>query len=181
MAKQFPELTDGLSKFIERQHLFFTGTAGPEGRVNVSPKGTDSLRVLSNNQLVWQNLTGSGNETAAHLKKNNRITIMFCSFEKKPLILRLYGNARAIHPRDEEWDHFEQMFRKHLGTRQFFVMDIDLVQTSCGEAVPLMDYVDERGSLDKWTENKGKEGIEDYWKENNQLSIDGYETAIFDD
>ena len=106
---------------------------------------------------------------------------MFCSFEKKPLILRLYGTARAVHPRDEQWNHFESMFRQHLGTRQFFVMDIDLVQTSCGEAVPLMDYIDERGSLDTWTENKGREGIEDYWKENNQLSIDGYETAIFND
>ena len=178
MAQQFPELTEAMIRFIDNQHIYFTGTAGPEGRVNVSPKGTDSFKVLSPNQAVWQSLTGSGNETAAHLKLNQRITVMFCAFEKKPLILRLYGQARTIYPRDEQWNEFEALFPKHVGTRQFFLMDIDLVQTSCGYAVPFMDYVGERGGLDAWTDNKGKEGIEAYWEEYNQLSIDGYETDI---
>ena len=159
MAQQFPELSDGLIKFIERQPLFFTGSAGPEGRVNISPKGTDSLRVISSKCIAWQNLTGSGNETAAHLLKSSRITVMFCSFEKKPLILRLYGTARAIHLRDNEWLEYEARFPFNTGTRQFFVMDIDLVQTSCGYAVPFMEYAGERGALDTWADQKGPEGI----------------------
>ena len=178
MAQQFPELTEGLTRFIEEQHIFFTGTAAPEGTVNVSPKGTDSFRVLSPGRVAWQSLTGSGNETAAHLLKSNRVTVMFCAFTRKPLILRLYGKASAIHPRDADWQEMEALFPKHTGTRQFFVMDIELVQTSCGYAVPFMDYAGERGGLDAWTENKGKEGIEAYWKEHNQLSIDGFETDI---
>jgi len=178
MAEQYPELSDGLINFIERQSLFFTGTARSEGRVNVSPKGTDSLRILSNRQLVWRNLTGSGNETAAHLLENKRMTIMFCAFDKKPLILRLYGTACAIHPRDKDWHKYLDLFSAHTGTRQFFVMDIDLVQTSCGFAVPLMNFVGERGSLDTWSEKKGEEGIRDYWKEQNSLSLDGFDTAI---
>lgn len=179
MAEQFTELSDGLIKFIERQTLFFTGTARAEGRVNVSPKGTDSLRMLSSKQLVWRNLTGSGNETAAHLLENKRMTIMFCAFDKKPLILRLYGTATAIHPRDKNWHTYLEMFPAHAGTRQFYVMDIELVQTSCGFAVPLMDFVAERGALDTWSEKKGEAGIREYWKEKNSLSIDGFETEIF--
>ena len=98
MAKFYQELPDNLIKFIEKQNIFFVGTAAEEGRVNVSPKGMDSLKVIDSNKVIWLNLTGSGNETAAHLLKNNRMTIMFCSFEKNPMILRLYGTATANHP-----------------------------------------------------------------------------------
>lgn len=181
MAEKFPELTDGLVQFIEGQHIFFTGTASSVGSVNVSPKGTNSLKVLSAKQVVWQNLTGSGNETAAHLLQNKRMTLMFCSFEKKPMILRLYGSAQVIHPRDTDWSKYLDMFPEHFGTRQFYLMDIDLVQTSCGFAVPLMDFVSERRALDTWSENKGEEGIQNYWKEKNLLSIDGFKTGLFDE
>ncbi|MFD1732581.1 pyridoxamine 5'-phosphate oxidase family protein [Deinococcus malanensis] len=103
MAKQLPALSDHLRKFIEQQHIFFVGTAAPEGRVNVSPKGMDSLRVLTPNQLAWLNVTGSGNETAAHLLRSSRMTLMFCSFDGPPLILRLYGRARMVEPGSEAW------------------------------------------------------------------------------
>jgi len=180
MAEQFSELTDSLVRFIEKQPVYSTGTAGADGRVNVSPKGGDSLRVLSANRLVWQNLTGSGNETAAHLLGNNRMTLMFCAFDKKPLILRVYGTATAIHPRDPQWQSYVDAFPQNLGTRQFFVMDIDLVQTSCGFAVPRMDFIAHRDTLNTWTEKKGESGINDYWRKVNRLSIDGFDTGIVD-
>ena len=178
MAQQLPALTDSLVTFIEAQHIFFTGTAGPDGRVNVSPKGGDCLRVLSPSQVVWQGLTGSGNETAAHLRLSNRITLMFCAFDKKPLILRLYGSARAVHPRDADWQDYLAMFPAKIHTRQFFVMDIDMVQTSCGFAVPLMDFVNDRDALDVWAQNRGEDGIHQYWLEKNVQSIDGFDTGM---
>jgi hypothetical protein len=180
MAQQFPALTDPLVTFIEQQHIFFTGSAAREGRVNISPKGSDCLKILSHNTLVWQNLTGSGNETAAHIRDNNRMTLMFCSFEKKPLILRIYGIARAVHPRDGEWKEYRAMFPDNTGTRQFYVVDIDLVQTSCGFAVPFMDFVSDRDALDVWAQKHGEEGIRQYWQDKNQLSIDGFDTGIFE-
>lgn len=178
MAQQYPALTDGLTAFIEKQPVFFTGTARREGRVNVSPKGADSLRILSPNRLVWQNLTGSGNETAAHLLEQDRMTLMFCSFEKKPLILRVYGTAKTIHPRDPDWHDLLALFPANIGTRQFFDMRIDLVQTSCGFAVPFMDFAGARDTLDVWAGKKGESGIQQYWQEENALSLDGFDTDI---
>lgn len=179
MAEQFSQLSDGLIKFIENQHIFFSGTAASSGRVNISPKGIDSLRVQSANEVIWQNFTGSGNETAAHLLDNNRLTLMFCSFDKKPLILRLYGKARAVHPRDDDWQKLTALFPDNPGTRQFYIMDIDMVQTSCGFAVPYMEFTDDRRALDQWTEQRGEDGLKEYWEEKNQRSLDGFETDIF--
>jgi len=178
MAKQYSQLTGELSDFIRRQKIFFVGTAASDGRVNVSPKGMDTLRVVSANRVVWLNLTGSGNETAAHLLESNRITLMFCSFEGTPLILRLYGQAQVFHPRDAEWNGLIQLFPGIPGTRQIIDVSIDLVQTSCGWGVPLFDFKDERDQLEKWAENKGPEGIRKYWEERNQQSIDGKPTGI---
>ena len=178
MAKQYSQLTDDLSDFIRRQKIFFVGTAASDGRVNVSPKGMDTLRVVSANRVIWLNLTGSGNETAAHLLENNRITLMFCSFEGAPLILRLYGQARALHPRDAEWERLAPLFPAISGARQIVDVSIDMVQTSCGWGVPLFDFNAERDQLEKWAENKGPEGIRKYWEERNQQSIDGKPTGI---
>lgn len=179
MAKQFSEITDTLKGFIEQQKIFFVGTADVDGRVNISPKGSDSLRVVGKNRVVWLNLTGSGNETAAHMVSKNRITIMFCSFDEKPMILRLYGNGRVIHPKDSEWDKLTTLFPENLGARQIFDITIDLVQTSCGFQVPFYEeYKGERDLLDKWAENKGRDGVEKYWEENNKLSLDGKPTGI---
>lgn len=181
MSKQLPSITPELKTFIEEQKIFFVGTAAEEGRVNVSPKGTDSFIVISENKIVWLNLTGSGNETAAHLLINDRMTIMFCAFQGKPLILRLYGKAKTYHPRDAEFEKFYALFKENTGARQIIEMEIDLVQTSCGYAVPFMEYQEERTTLNSWSEKQGKERIENYWKEKNTKSIDGFDTNILEE
>lgn len=178
MAKQFSEITDSLKEFIEKQKIFFVGTADLDGRVNVSPKGSDTLRVLGRNKIVWLNLTGSGNETAAHMIAKNRITIMFCSFDERPMILRLYGAGRVVHPDSSEWNKFTGLFHENIGARQIFDIDINLAQTSCGYQVPFYEYKGERDVLDKWAEKKGRKGIKEYWEANNKLSLDGKPTGI---
>ena len=178
MAQQFPALAAEHTAFIEAQHLFFVGTAAPEGRVNVSPKGMDSLRVLGPNRVVWLNLTGSGNETAAHLLQSDRMTLMFCSFDRQPLILRVYGHARTVQPHDDEWQELAGLFGEPPGSRQCYVLDVDLVQTSCGFAVPFYEFGGERRTLANWAEKQGEAGIRDYWAANNTTSLDGFETGI---
>lgn len=178
MAEQYPSLDDRLQKFIEAQHLFFVATAAQEGRVNVSPKGMDSLRILSPTRILWRNVTGSGNETAGHLLQVNRMTLMWCSFSTKPMILRAFGSARTLHPRDDMWDEMNAHFPEFIGARQIFDMDVELVQTSCGYAVPFFDNPRPRDTMDKWTTDKGVDGIAQYWADKNQTTLDGGPTAI---
>jgi len=179
VSDRFPELSPKHIDFINNQHLFFVGTAAAEGTVNVSPKGMDSFRVINQSKIVWLNLTGSGNETAAHVLENTRMTVMFCSFDKQPLILRLYGQAKTVHPRDEDWSALASLFPGYAGARQFFEMDVELVQTSCGYAVPFYEMTGERPTLKKWADKKGKSGVEEYWEKNTK-SLDGLETGIFE-
>jgi len=181
MAKQLDHITSELQGFIKEQKIFFVGTAAAEGKINVSPKGTDSFRVIDKNKIVWLNLTGSGNETAAHLLKNDRMTIMFCSFEKNPLILRLYGNAKIFHLRDDEYTKYNKLFEDNVGARQIIEMNVDLVQTSCGFAVPFMEFKEERSTLNNWSSRLGKEEIQQYWVNKNTKSLDGFETKILED
>jgi hypothetical protein len=178
MAQRFPELKDSLREFIEQQHIFFVGTAAPDGRVNVSPKGMDSLRVLGKNRVVWLNVTGSGNETAAHLCELPRMTLMFCAFTGNALILRVYGAARVIHRNEPEWADLYGLFPPVPGARQVFDLQVDLVQTSCGQAVPFFDYVEEREELNEWAAKKGEQGLREYRQDRNRLSLDGRETGI---
>ena len=179
MAEQFESLAQEHVDFIAGQTVFFVGTAGGEGRINVSPKGLDTLRVLGPNRVVWLNLTGSGNETAAHVLENRRMTLMFCSFGRQPLILRLYGEAQAVHARNgERYAQLLELFSHQPGARQFFELDIDLVQTSCGYGVPRFESAIERKTLSKWSANKGEEGIRAYWLEKNRISLDGNPTGI---
>ena len=178
MADFFAQLEPRHIDFISRQHLFFVGTAVADGRVNVSPKGVDSFRVLDPGRVLWLNLTGSGNETAGHVRENNRMTIMFCSFDRQPLILRLYGHARAVHENDADWEHCAAQFPSQVGARQFFDMQLDTVQTSCGYGVPLYDYAGERQTLINYADKKGREGIRGYWAEKNQFTIDGKPTGV---
>lgn len=180
MAKFYPSLPENLQEFIKNQKIFFVSTAAPEGRINLSPKGMDSFRVLDPTRVIWMNLTGSGNETAAHLIESNRMTIMFCAFESKPLILRLYGSAKTIHPSDREWSELYAHFPDNAGARQIFDMTMDTCQTSCGFAVPLMEYKEDRDILDKWVAQKGEEGVKQYWIDKNQESIDGKPTGILE-
>lgn len=177
------KLNGTLRKFIKRQPLFFVATAGRDGRVNVSPKGMDTLRIVSDNRIVWLNLSGSGNETAAHISEVNRMTLMFCAFEGDAMILRVYGQAKVIHPRDTDWPVAAADFPNIAGSRQIFDMEIDLVQTSCGTGVPVMKFVESRGEkeLVPFYENMGPEGVREYWQKKNTLSIDGRPTGIFDD
>lgn len=179
MGKRLEIITPELQHFIENQKIYFVATAMHTGTVNLSPKGMDSFRILSPNRVMWLNVTGSGNETAAHLLENDRITIMFCAFEGKPLILRLYGHGKVYHQRDSEWETYYSLFPDLAGARQLVDIQIDTVQTSCGMAVPFMDYNREREELSRWAEKKGEDGIHDYWEQKNTVSFDGMKTGIF--
>ncbi|MCB0551074.1 MAG: pyridoxamine 5'-phosphate oxidase family protein [Phaeodactylibacter sp.] len=178
MGKQLPSITDPLKSFIEQQQLFFVATAGVDGKINVSPKGLNSLKILDANRVLWLNLTGSGNETAAHILEQNRMTLLFCSFDRNPMILRLYGTARFYQPGDVHWDTLIQHFPGFPGARQLFDVSVDLVQTSCGFGVPLYQFEGQRDVLVKWAKNKGEEGIRAYQEEKNRLSLDGKPTGI---
>lgn len=178
MGKKYKEISPKLQEFIADQKIFFTGTAMEDGRVNVSPKGMDSLRVLGPDRVMWLNLTGSGNETAAHLKFKNRITLMFCAFEGRPMILRVYGKARVYHPGDPEFDSHVGLFPEIAGKRQLVDVQVELVQTSCGFGVPFMEFKGERELLHEWAEEKGEEGIQQYWRDKNTETIDGVPTGI---
>ena len=178
MGQRYSEIPDKLKKFIEDQKMFFVGTAAADSRVNISPKGMDTLRVLGKNRVVWLNVTGSGNETSAHIQENSRMTIMFAAFEGNPMILRLYGNAKVVHQNDSEWNELYSLFNPVPGARQVFDLVVDLVQTSCGMAVPFFEYVGEREHLNKWAVKKGEEGLKEFWLEKNQLSLDGKPTNI---
>lgn len=180
MAKRYSEISDELAGFIENQKMFFIGTAAADGRVNISPKGMDTLKVVNANRVVWLNATGSGNETSAHVQEDPRMTIMFASFESKPMILRLYGKAKVIHKKDTEWKELISLFNPVPGSRQIFDVDIDLVQTSCGMAVPFFDFVGERQQLNAAHNKLGEKRIEQYWTEKNQFSLDGKPTNIVD-
>ena len=120
--EHFNHLTDDLQKFIEQQKIFFVGTATSEGLINISPKGLESLKVINKNRILWMNLTGSGNESAAHTQENPRMTLMFTSFEKKPLILRIYGKAKTIHRLDKGWDTLSSNFHESDGSRQILIL-----------------------------------------------------------
>ena len=178
MGRIIEQLTPELIQFIERQKVYFVATAPPSGAINLSPKGVDTLRVIDPRRVVWLNLTGSGNETAGHLRVDPRITVMFCAFDGDPLILRLYGRAEAIHPNDPRWEGLLRRFPELPGARQVIDVTIDRVHTSCGFGVPLMDYRGEREQLVRWAEKKGPDGIERYWREKNRLTIDGEPTGI---
>lgn len=178
MGKRYTEISDRLKQFIEAQKIFFVGTATADSRVNLSPKGMDSLRVLDLKRVAWLNVTGSGNETAAHVQELPRMTLMFAAFEGDPVILRLYGTARVIHQADAEWESLFPLFPSLPGARQIFDLTVELVQTSCGMGVPLFEYAGERNQLDEWAINKGEEGIKAYWEKKNQVSLDGKPTHI---
>lgn len=180
MAKVFDSITDELQKFIANQQMFFVATAplSATGHINVSPKGLDSFRILSPTRVAYLDLTGSGNETSAHLQENERITLMFCAFQGAPLILRLYGRGQTILPDSPDWDTLSACFTNIPGARQIIVAEIDRVQTSCGMGVPLFDYQDDRDGLVKWAEKKGASGLQDYRHQKNRVSIDGLPTPL---
>ncbi len=175
MGKVYGQLDDSLVDFIGRQHVFFVGTApdSPDGHLNVSPKGLDTFRILGPKSVAYLDLTGSGIETVAHLRQNGRITIMFCAFEGRPLILRLHGRGRVVEPGDSEWVEQIARFPEYPGVRSVIVVDVERVADSCGFAVPLYEYKGERSQLIAYAEKKGPEGMEQYKAQKNKASIDG--------
>jgi hypothetical protein len=181
MARFYPALEARHRDFIAAQKMFFTASGTGDSRINLSPKGMDSLRVLSDSRVAYLDLTGSGNETAAHLKHDGRMTMMWCSFDADPLILRLYGHGHVVRRQDAAWAELHPHFAALPGERQIIVLDIDAVQTSCGYAVPTYTYIGERDTLTRWAEKKGAVGLLDYWREKNQVSIDGLPTDLLED
>jgi hypothetical protein len=181
MAKRFTAIEPEHRAFIGRQKIFFTASAAAQGRVNVSPKDGAALHVLDANRVVYRDLTGSGNETAAHLLADGRLTLMFCAFEGAPRILRLYGCGRVVRRASHEYRELLAAWfgnEEPLGTRQLVVLDVDLVQTSCGFGVPEFAFVHERPTLTRWAEAKGEAGLREYRQVKNSRSIDGFPTGI---
>ena len=178
MGQRFEALNERHCSFIGKQKLFFVGTATAESRINLSPKGMDTFRILGSNRVLWLNVTGSGNETAAHVQQDPRMTLMFCAFEGDPMILRLYGSARVVHRNDPEWAALAERFPPVPGARQIFDMTVELVQTSCGTGVPHYAYQGDREFLNEWAARKGEEGMRRYWEEKNRFSIDGIPTFV---
>jgi Pyridoxamine 5'-phosphate oxidase len=180
MGKELNQITADHRRFIEDQRLFFVTTAplGKNGHINLSPKGFDCFRVLSPTKVGYLDIVGSGNETSAHLLENGRITFMFCAFDGPPKILRLYGQGRTVLPGDIEWDELSKQFTALPATRQIIVADIVKVKSSCGFGIPLYDYKDQRDHAFKWAEKKGEEGLEEYKKEKNMVSMDGLPAPI---
>ena len=180
MPKFTEKIDDKIRRFIGEQKIFFTASAPHDGRINLSPKGIDTFRCLDENTVCYLDLTGSGNETAAHVLENGRLTVMFCSFSGAPLILRLYGKGEVVHQSSEKWNALSTNFTAFFGTRQIIVLHVESLHTSCGFGIPLYEYREDRPTLIDWAKNKGDEGVNRYWKEKNQTSIDGLPTGIFD-
>ncbi len=180
MGKFYTTINDQHAAFIQSQHLFFVSTAPlrSEGHINLSPKGLDSFRVLSSSRVAYMDIVGSGNETSAHLLENGRITFMFCAFDGPPNILRLYGNGYTVLPGEADWESLSAHFTIVPSTRQLIVADIFQVQTSCGFGVPYYAYTGERDHAHKWAQKKGADGLEEYKKEKNVVSVDGLPTAL---
>jgi len=180
MGKFYKAISEAHTTFIEQQHIYFVATAplSAEGRINLSPKGLDSFKVLSESHVAYADLISSGNETSAHTLENGRISFMFCSFDKTPNILKLYGKGFTVLRNSKEWDLYAPHFTIHPSTRQIIVANIDLVQTSCGFGVPLFDFVADRDIHFDWANKKGETGLQDYIKENNLISLDGLPTSL---
>ncbi|MFS0557997.1 pyridoxamine 5'-phosphate oxidase family protein [Brevibacillus sp. 179-C9.3 HS] len=180
MGQLFSELRPEHEAFIKKQRMFFVASApmNADGHVNLSPKGYDSFRIISPTEVAYLDLTGSGNETSAHLQENGRITIMFCAFEGPPLIMRLFGKGTVILPDTPRWDELASDFPLLPGARQIITVNIQEVKTSCGWAIPFYSYTKERDTLQKWTLAKGDEGILSYQQEHNVVSMDGLPTPL---
>ncbi len=180
MAMTLPDKLNGtLRAFIEAQPMFFVGTAAAEGRVNISPKGMDTLKILDDQHIRWLSLSGSGNETAGHLRLDPRITMMWCAFEGDARILRAFGTATVLHPDDAGWDAAAADFPTFGGARQIYNVTIDAVRLSCGTGVPEMAFKRQRGpeELVPFYDEMGPEGVKDYWARKNSETIDGFPTG----
>jgi hypothetical protein len=174
VGKLFESIDDRMAEWLRAQRVFFVGTAPQmDGHVNVSPKSGAGFAVLGPREVAYQDLTGSGIETVAHLRENGRITLLFCAFEGPPRLVRLYGRGTAVEPGDADFAALAAHFPPHPSTRAVIRVALDRIADSCGYGVPLYRFVEERKQLDEWAARKGPEGLRDYRAEKNAASIDG--------
>jgi pyridoxamine 5'-phosphate oxidase-like protein len=183
VGKQFSQIEDQHRTFIESQRIFFVASAAPKGRVNVSPKGMATLRVLGANEVAYLDCTGSGSETRAHLlaSPDKRLTVMFCAFVGQPSILRLYGRGQSLMRGTPEYGAMVHHFQEMPGARQIVRLEVELVQVSCGMGVPLFEYKGDRPSLVRYWINQGADNLRRYWGLKNMASIDGLPTDFAPD
>lgn len=180
MGEFYQQISKAQEAFIKKQQMYFVASAplSENGHINVSPKGLDSFRVINSNQVAYLDIISSGNETSAHILENGRITIMFCSFDEKPLIMKLYGKGETILPSNEKWDSYSKLFEVYESTRQIIVVDVELVQSSCGFGVPRYEFIEHRDIHFSWANQKGPEKLSEYIDKNNLVSLDGLPTAL---
>lgn len=182
MEKVLTAIDDRTALWIKKQKIFFVATAplSAEGHINCSPKGLDSFRILDSKTVAYQDLTGSGAETIAHLKENGRMVIMFTAFEGPPNIVRLHGQGRVITPEQSEFESMAEHFPPKRGVRAYILLHITRVADSCGYSVPLYEFKSDRDVLDKWVDKKDDQYLEDYRRKNNTKSIDGLDALVKD-
>jgi hypothetical protein len=175
MGKQFDSIAPDLAEWLGQQRLFFVATAplAHEGLVNCSPKGMDTFRIVAPKEVAYLDLTGSGIETAAHLRENGRIVFMFCAFSGPPKIVRLHGSGEVVTPQDPDFAALRSLFAEHPGARAVIRARLQRISDSCGYAIPRYEYVAERDTLTRWADSKGHDGLVKYRSENNHRSIDG--------
>ena len=181
MAKQLPGIDATCREFIARQKIFFAASAAAGAHINVSPRGTDLLAVVDDLTVAYLDKTGSGNETAAHLKADGRLTLMFCAFDGPPNILRLYGRGEVLWRGSEAYRATLESALGGVeppGARQIILLHVDRVQTSCGYGTPLFEHRGERPSLDNWARSKGEDGLDAYRREKNVRSINDLPTGL---
>ena len=175
MGKSFDGITPELSRWIERQHMFFVATAplAGDGLINCSPKGMDSFRILGPRDVAYLDLTGSGIETVAHSRENGRIVFMFCAFEGPPKIVRLHGRSEVHLPGSPQFASLSPSFPALSGTRSIVRARLTRISDSCGFGVPLYRYVGDRNTLIRWSESKGEDELAQYRESKNARSVDG--------
>ncbi|MGB5622412.1 MAG: pyridoxamine 5'-phosphate oxidase family protein [Gammaproteobacteria bacterium] len=175
MGKVYEAIDEKLATWVAGQHVFFVATAplGADGHINNSPKGGDSFRIVNGSEVAYQDYTGSGAETIAHLRENGRIVIMFCAFEGPPKIIRFHGHGTVITKAHPGYAELAQLFPENLGMRSIIHIDVTRISDSCGYAVPLCEFRKPRDTLDRWAANKGEKGLAAYRQDNNVRSIDG--------
>ncbi len=175
MGKVYKTIDERLASWMQQQHMFFVATAplSEAGSINCSPKGGDSFRILGPTEVAYQDLTGSGIETIAHLKENGRIVLMFCAFEGAPNILRLHGKGRVFTKGQAGFDELLAHFPANIGTRSIIHIEVSRISDSCGYAVPLLQYQGDRDVLDHWSAKQGEAQLDEYRRLKNAVSIDG--------
>jgi Pyridoxamine 5'-phosphate oxidase len=173
MAATLSAIDDELAAWLQEQPVFFVASAARDGRVNVSPKGYDTFRVLDEHTVAYLDLTGSGVETIAHIRENGRVTVMFCAFSGNPKIIRLYGTGRSLLLGTPEYDELAPMFPRLPGARAVITVAVDRISSSCGYSVPMMGLVGERDRLLSWERAKGEDALVEYRANKNAQSIDG--------